>query len=95
MFVPGKVFIDLNPKISDGFLGVNIKLFSLMLGTVTFSFLRILKIKSFALDSFSESLLAVSQSVSNFSSLSMPQDISEGHLWCVARFGTICTILKT
>ena len=51
-----------------------------MLGTVIFSFLRGLKIKSFVLDSFSESLLALSQSVSNFSSLFMTQDISEGHL---------------
>ena len=51
-----------------------------MLGTVIFSFLCGLKIKSFVLDSFNESLLALSQSVSNFSSLFMTQDISEGHL---------------
>ena len=51
-----------------------------MLGTVTFNFLRGLKIKSFVLDSFNEILLALSQSVSNCSSLFMTQDISEGHL---------------
>ena len=52
------------------FLGVAINLFSLMLGTVIFSFLRGLKIKSFVL----------SESVINFSSLFMTQDFSEGHL---------------
>ena len=62
------------------FSRVNIKLFSLILGTVVFSFLRGLKNKSFVLDSFSEILLVLSQSVSNFSSLFMTQDISEGHL---------------
>ena len=49
------------------------KLFSLTFGTV-------IKIKTFVLDSFSESLLALNQSVSNFSSLFMTQDISEGYL---------------
>ena len=62
------------------FSGVKIKLFSLMLGTVIFVFLHDLKIKSFVLDSFNESLLALSESVSNFSLLFMTQDISEGHL---------------
>ena len=51
-----------------------------MLGTVIFSFLRGLKIKNFVLDLFNEILLALSQSVSNCSSLFMTQDISEGHL---------------
>ena len=51
-----------------------------MLGTVIFSFLCGLKIKRFVLVSFNESLLALSQSVSNFSSSFMTQDISEGHL---------------
>ena len=50
-----------------------------MLGTVIFSFPRGLKIKSFVLDSFNESFLALSQSVSNFSLLFMTQDISEGN----------------
>ena len=62
------------------FLGVNRKLFSLILGTVIFSFMRGLKITNFVLDSFSEGLSALSQSVSNFSSFFMTQDISEGHL---------------
>ena len=48
-----------------------------MLGTVIFSFSAWLEIKSFLLDSFSESLLALSQLVSNFSLLFMTQDISE------------------
>ena len=60
--------------------GVNIKLFSLMLGSVILSFLLGLKMKSFVLDPFIEILLAVSQSVGNCSSLFMTQDISEGHL---------------
>ena len=51
-----------------------------MLGTVIFSFLRGLKIKSFVLDSFNQILLALSQSVSNCTSLLMTQDISEGYL---------------
>ena len=50
------------------FSGVNIKLFSLVLGTVIFSFLRGLKIKIFVLDSFDESLLDLRRSGSNFSS---------------------------
>ena len=50
-----------------------------MFGTVIFSFLCGLKIKSFAIDSFNECLLALSQSVSNFISLLMTQDISEKH----------------
>ena len=62
------------------FSSVKIKLFSLMLGTAIFSFLHGLKIKSFVLDSFKDGLLALSQSVTNFSSLFMTQDISEGHL---------------
>ena len=53
---------------------------SLMLGTVMFSFLRGLKIETFVLNSFNESLLTLSQSLSNISSLFMTQDISEGHL---------------
>ena len=53
---------------------------NIMLDTVIFSFLRSLKIKSFVLDSFSEILLALRQPVSNYSSLFMTQDISEGHL---------------
>ena len=52
----------------------------LMLGTVIFSFLRGLKIETFVLNSFNESLLTLSQSLSNISSLFMTQDISEGHL---------------
>ena len=51
-----------------------------MLGTVIFSFLRGLKIETFVLNSFNESLLTLSQSLSNISSLFMTQDISEGHL---------------
>ena len=51
-----------------------------MLGTVIFSFLLDLKIESFVLDSFNEILLALSQSISNCSSLLKTQDISEGHL---------------
>ena len=51
-----------------------------MFGTVIFSFLCGLKIKSFVLDSFYESLLALSQSVSNFNLLFMSRDILEGHL---------------
>ena len=51
-----------------------------MLGTVIFSFLHDLKIGSFVLDSVNEIWLALSQSVSNCSSLFMTQDISEGHL---------------
>ena len=53
---------------------------SLMLGTVMFSFLRGLKIETFVLNSFNESLLTLSQSPSNINSLFMTQDISEGHL---------------
>ena len=53
---------------------------SLMLGTVIFSFLRGLKIETFVLNSFNESLLTLSQSPSNINSLFMTQDISEGHL---------------
>ena len=63
-----------------GFFGVSIKFFSLMFVNVVFSFQRGLKIKSFAIDSFNECLLALSQSVSNFTSLLMTQDISERHL---------------
>ena len=62
------------------FSGVNVKLFSLMLATVIFSFLCGLKIKSFVLYSFNGSLLALSESVSNFSLLFITQDISKGHL---------------
>ena len=51
-----------------------------MLSTVIFSFLHGMKIKSFVLDSFNESLVALSQSVSNFCSLFMTEDVSEGHL---------------
>ena len=51
-----------------------------MLGTVMFSFLRGLKIETFVLNSFNESLLTLSQSLSNISSLFMTQDISDGHL---------------
>ena len=51
-----------------------------MLGTVIFSFLRGLKIKSFVFDSFNESLLALTQPVCNCSSLFMKQNISEEHL---------------
>ena len=51
-----------------------------MLVTVIFSFLHGLKTKSFVLDSFNEILLALSQSVSNYCSLFMTQDISEGYL---------------
>ena len=51
-----------------------------MFGTVIFSFLCGLKIKSFVLDSFYKSLLALSQSVSNFNLLFMSRDILEGHL---------------
>ena len=62
------------------FSGFDVKLVSVMLGTVIFSFLRDLKIQSFILDSVNESLLALSQLVSNFISLFMTQDISDGHL---------------
>ena len=55
-------------------------MFSLMLGTVIFSFLRGIKISSSVFHSFNESLLALSQLVSNFRSLFMTQDISEGRL---------------
>ena len=50
-----------------------------MFVTVTFSFMRGLMIKSFVLDSFNESLFALSQSVSNWSSLFMTQESSEEH----------------
>ena len=53
---------------------------SLLLCTVMFSVLRGLKIETFVLNSFNESLLTLSQSLSNISSLFMTQDISEGHL---------------
>ena len=62
------------------FSGVHVKLFSLRLGNVIFSFLHGLNIESFVLDSFNETLLVLTQSVSNFTSLFMAQDISEGHL---------------
>ena len=75
-----KVFINLNTKISGGFLGFNIKLSSLMFGTVIFSFLCGLKIKSFVLESFNESLLILIESVSSFSLLFKIQDILGGHL---------------
>lgn len=48
-----------------------------MLGTVIFGLLDGLRNKSFDLDSYNESLLALSESVSNFSSLFITQDISE------------------
>ena len=54
-----------------------------MFGTVTFSFLPGRKIKGFVLGTFNESLLTLiglQLTVSNFSSLFMMQDISEGHL---------------
>ena len=51
-----------------------------MFGTVIFSFLCVLKIKSFVLASFNKSLLALSQSANYFSPLLMTPDISEGHL---------------
>ena len=57
------------------------KLFNLMSGTVIISFLGSLKIKNFILDSVNESSLVLSQRVTNFSSLFMAQDISEGDLF--------------
>ena len=51
-----------------------------MLSTVIFSFPRGLKIKSFVLDLFNQSLLTLNHSVSNFSSLFMTQDFLEEHL---------------
>ena len=50
-----------------------------MLGTVMFPFPHGLKIKSFILNSFNESLLALSQSDSNFSSMFTTQNISEAY----------------
>ena len=51
-----------------------------MLSTVIFSFPSGLKIKSFVLDLFNQSLLTLNHSVSNFSSLFMTQDFLEEHL---------------
>ena len=60
-----------------------------MLDAIIFSFLDGLKSNSFVLDSFNDSfvldpfnerLLALIQSVSNFSSLFITQDIFRGHL---------------
>ena len=51
-----------------------------MFGTVIFSFLCGLKIKSFVLESFNESLLILIESVSSFSLLFKIQDILAGHL---------------
>ena len=51
-----------------------------MLVTVTVSFLHDLKIKSFVLDSFNESLLALSQSVILVHFSLFTTHISEGHL---------------
>ena len=81
------------------FSGFDVKLVSVMLGTVIFSFLLDLKIKSFILDSVNESLLALSQFVSNFISLFMTQDISDGHLLPNNRFfflqnGELCICLE-
>ena len=62
------------------FSGVNIKLFCLMLGTVTFTFLLELNIKILVLDSFSENLFALSQLLSNCSSLFLTQDIFQNDI---------------
>ena len=58
-----------NWRYMKAFVGVNIKL------VIIFSFLRGLKITSFIWDSFNEILLALSLSVSHFSSLFLTQDI--------------------
>ena len=51
-----------------------------MLSTATFNFPLVLKMKYFDLDSFNETLLALTKSASNFSSLFITQYISKGYL---------------
>ena len=68
------------PRYLTDFARVSKCPFSLILDNVKFSLLMGLKSNNFVFDSFRESLFALSQSVTNFSSLRMTLDITEGFL---------------
>ena len=68
------------PRYMTDFARVSKWPFSLMLDNVKFSLLMGLKSNNFVFDSFRESLFALSQSVTNFTSLLMTSDITERFL---------------
>ena len=68
------------PRYVTDFAKVSKYPFRLVLDNVKFSLLMGLKSNNFIFDSFMERLFALSQSVTNFSSLLMTSDITEGFL---------------